>query len=63
LAATSGFVFKTRLALKEVTTTKTDDRCDSFQNFQILGGRDSPQGFSGDQNAILESLAAAGFKQ
>jgi len=39
-AATARFVFNAGLIAKCVTTSRADDLCDSFQNFQILGGRD-----------------------
>src|ERR1043166_4892147 len=54
----SGFVLQTRFAAKGVTTRDAGDLRDSFQNFQILGGRDSANGLSHDRHAILENRCA-----
>jgi hypothetical protein len=59
----TGFVTNARLAPERVTTMKTDDFCDSFQNLQILGGRYPPHGFSRDNHTILKGLSATEIMQ
>src|SRR5215467_14882420 len=61
--AASRFASNAGLAAEGVTTMRADHCCDPFQNLEILGGRDAPHRFSGDNDAILKGLSAAGTRQ
>jgi hypothetical protein len=63
LAAATGFVFNTGLAVELISATRTSNFQRLFQNLQIIGGGNVPHGLARDRDAILEDLFAAGHIQ